>query len=304
VPDQPSYFDPQAIAQLRTLELRARWIVDGYLSGRHRSPLHGFSNEFAQHREYTPGDDWRHVDWKVFGRTDKYYLKQYQDESNLICYLLVDFSPSMAYRSSGTPFSKLDYARSFAASLAWLLLMRRDAVGLVLFDDRIRSWLTPASTPSALPQMLATMEQTESRNESQIRDVLYEVARRLSKKVVVIVLSDFFEDANEVILGLRHLRHDRHDTNAVQILDPAEIEFPFDRTTLFQGLEGNDSLLADAAAMGEAYRKAIRGFCTLLCNECRQSDVAFHQILTTAPFDLSLSQFLTNNASHSDQRQL
>src|SRR5262245_54090259 len=186
--------DPQTLAKLHGLRLRARHIVEGYVAGLHASPYQGFSIEFAEHREYAPGDDLRYVDWKVFGKSDKVYLKQYEDETNLLCYLALDISESMTYRGPGAALSKLEYAQSLAAALAWLVLRQQDAVGLATFDDQIRALVRPAGNPSHLEQILAVMESALGGAKTAAGPIFHELAQRLTKRGVVIVLSDFFDE--------------------------------------------------------------------------------------------------------------
>ncbi len=256
----PKSLDPQTLAKLQGLRLRARRIVEGFVAGLHRSPYRGFSVEFAEHREYVPGDDIRHLDWKVFGRTDKFYLKQYEDETNLICYLALDVSESMSYRGPDSPLSKLEYAQCIAAALAWLVLQNQDAVGLITFDRQIRDYVPPSNSPSRLNELLSIMEQVPSANKTAIGDTFQQLAQKLTKRGVVLVISDLFDDAKSVLNGLRHLRHRQHDLAVLQILDPAELSLPFDRPTLFHGLEGMPDLTTQPRTIRAAYQAELNGF--------------------------------------------
>src|SRR5262245_13534903 len=203
--------EPRTLAKLKGLRLRARHIVEGYVAGLHRSPYHGFSIEFAEHREYAPGDDLRYVDWKVFGRTDKFYLKQYEDETNLIVYLVLDISESMTYQGPDAALSKLEYAQCLAASIAWLVLQQQDAVGLVTFDDQIRSTIRPSGNASHLKELLQAMETTPTTVKTKTGPVFHELAERWTKRGVVIILSDLFDNVATMLAGLKHFRHRRHD---------------------------------------------------------------------------------------------
>ena len=205
--------DPQMLARLQGLPLRARRIVEGYVSGVHRSPFHGFSIEFAEHREYAPGDDLRYLDWKVFGRTDKYYLKQFEEETNLVCHLLLDTSESMRYRSDAAPMSKLEYAQRAAAALAYLVLHQQDSVGLVTFDSEIRSLVRASSNPSHLKDILHVMEEAAAERKTSTGPIFHDLAERLKKRGIVIVLSDLFDDVDAMMAGLKHLRHRRHEVD-------------------------------------------------------------------------------------------
>src|SRR3954467_1727355 len=203
--------DPSTLARLQGLGLRARRIVEGYVAGLHRSPYRGFSNEFAEHREYAPGDDLRYLDWKVFGRSDKVYLKQYEDETNLICYVALDVSESMTYAGPTAALSKLEYAQSLAAALAWLVLRQQDAVGLALFDSQIRAMVRAAGNRSHLEQILTVIESASPGKRTAAGPIFHELAQRLTKRGVVVIFSDFFDDLSSIAAGLKLLRHRNHD---------------------------------------------------------------------------------------------
>jgi len=232
------YLDPATLAKLNGLDLKARLIVEGYVSGLHKSPFRGFSIEFAEHREYVPGDDLRYVDWKVFGKSDRIYLKQYEEETNFACWFLVDTSESMSYRSEGTPLSKLDYARHVAAALSYLVLNQQDAAGLATFDRGVRSFVRAATQPTHLKQLCHVMDADGTGDDTALGPILHELAERIRQRGVVVLLSDLFDDVEALQLGLKHLRHRRHEVIVLQVIDPAEQDFPFADPTLFKGLEG------------------------------------------------------------------
>jgi len=232
--DRAKYLDPVTLAKVRSLELRARLVVEGYLSGLHRSPYHGFSVEFAQHREYVPGDDIKHVDWKVYGRTGRYYLKQFEEETNLVCFLLLDTSESMRYQSG--PVSKYEYACTLAAALSYLVLHQQDSVGLATFDNQLRTLLRPSGQMSHLKQVLHVMTQGAAREKTMLAPVFHDLAGRIVRRSLIMVLSDLFDDVADLLTGLKHFRHKGHDVIVFHILDRAEAEFPFQETTLFRGL--------------------------------------------------------------------
>ena len=288
------FFDPQTLAKLSSLELRARLIVEGYVSGVHRSPFHGFSVEFAEHREYTPGDDVRYVDWKVFGRTDKYYLKQYEEETNLLCYLLLDTSQSMAYRGPSAALSKLEYAQCIAASLAWLVLQQQDSVGLVTFDAEIRALVRASSNPSHLEQLLHVMEIARPERKTAAGAVLHDLAERLKKRGIVIVLSDLLDRVPAVLAGLKHLRHRRHEVVVFHVLDPAELDFPFRGTTLFKGLEQLPDVLAEPAALRRAYLQQFGEFVREVKQGCSEHRIDYVSVRTDQPIDAALTSYLTS----------
>ncbi len=285
-----TFIDPQTLAKIQGLRLRARHIVEGYVAGLHRSPYHGFSIEFAEHREYAPGDDLRYVDWKVFGKSDKFYLKQYEDETNLLCYLALDISESMSYRGPGAALSKLEYAQCVAAALAWLVLRQQDAIGLATFDDQIRALVRPAGNPSHLEQLLAVMESVRGGAKTAAGPIFHELAQRLTKRGVVIVLSDFFDELSSLAAGLKHFRHRKHDVVLLHVLDPAELEFPFRGPTEFKGLEGLPEVAADPQVIRQAYLREINVFRESLEKECRQQHIDYFLLRTDQPLDAALTR--------------
>ncbi|HIA19618.1 MAG TPA: DUF58 domain-containing protein [Planctomycetaceae bacterium] len=288
--------DPQTLANIQGLRLRAQHIVEGYVAGLHRSPYHGFSIEFAEHREYVPGDDLRYLDWKVLARTDKLSLKRYEDETNLIAYLVLDISESMQYCGPGEALSKLEYAQCLAASLAWLILRQQDAVSLVTFDEKIQTFVPPASHPAHLQQLVEVMETAPSQAKTSIGPVFHELAERFSKRGVVVVLSDLFDDPSGVVAGLKHFRHRQHDVIVFHLLDPAELDFPFEQPTRFQGLEQLPEVLTDARALRRAYLREFESYLKQVTQQCRAAGLDYQQIRTDAPMDTTLFNYLTKRA--------
>jgi len=286
--------DPQTLAKVQGLRLRAKHIVEGLIAGSHRSPHRGFSIEFAEHRDYAPGDDLRYLDWKVLGRTDKYYIKQFEDETNLICNLVVDVSESMRYKSPDAALSKLEYAQCIGATLAWLILQQQDAVGLVTFDEQVRSMVPPSGSPVQLQQVIDVLQSAESKEKTQIGPLLHELSGRLNRRGLVIVLSDFFDDVDSIMAGLRHLRFRKHDIILMQVLDPAELDFPFDRPTMFNGLEAFPELLADPVSVRKAYREEIEAFINDLRSQSLANQMDYAQIRTDQPFDAVLRNFFNH----------
>lgn len=292
------YLDPQTLARLQGLELRARLIVEGYVSGVHRSPFHGFSIEFAEHREYVPGDDLRHVDWKVFGKTDKIYLKQYEEETNLVSYVLLDTSESMRYKSDGAAMSKLEYAQCIAASLSYLVLQQQDSMGLVTFDKEIRALVRASSNPSHLRQLLHVMEESVPERKTATGPIFHDLAERLKKRGIVLILSDLFDDVNSMLAGLKHFRHRRHEVILFHVLDPAELDFPFQQITLFKGLEQMPDVLADPQSLRKAYLAEFNAFIQQVKQGCRAQRIDYVQIRTDQPLDVALSSYLASRMSH------
>jgi uncharacterized protein (DUF58 family) len=292
MPNTSSSLDPRTLAKLSGLQLRARHIVEGYVSGLHRSPYHGFSIEFAEHREYAPGDDLRFVDWKVFGRTDRFYLKQYEDETNLILYIVLDTSESMQYQGPDSPLSKLAYAQCVAASLAWLVLMQQDAVGLVTFDNQIRTLIKPSSSPAHLQQVLSVIENVTSSQKTSTGPIFHELAERFTKRGVVLILSDLFDNVDAMLAGLKHFHHRRHDVIVMHTLDPAELDFPFRGPTMFKGLEQYPEVLADPDALRKAYLREFQSFLHNVQRGCRVNNLDYQQMRTDQPLDVVLSSYL------------
>jgi uncharacterized protein (DUF58 family) len=294
MPDSQRFLDPVTLARLQGLELRARHVVEGYVSGVHRSPYHGFSIEFAEHREYVPGDDLRYVDWKVFGKTDKFYLKQYEEETNLLCYLLLDSSESMRYKSDSAPLSKLEYAQTVAASLAYLILQQQDSVGLATFDNEIRSLVRASSNPSHLKQLLHVMELTVAERKTRTGPILHDLAERFKKRGVVIILSDLFDDVPSIMAGLKHFRHRRHEVILFHTLDPAEIDFPFQKITMFKGLEQMPDVLTDPRALRKAYQQEFGTFLQAVRKGCRSQQVDYVEMRTDASLEVALTSYLAS----------
>lgn len=295
--DYQKYLDPQTLAKLQGLELRARLIVEGYVAGLHRSPYHGFSIEFAEHREYVPGDDLRYVDWKVFAKTDKIYLKQYEEETNLLSYLLLDTSESMRYQSAGAALSKLQYAQCVAASLAYLVLQQQDSVGLVTFDRNIRTLVRPSSNASHLKHLLHVMEESTAERKTATGPIFHELAERLSKRGIVVILSDLFDNVPSMMAGLKHFRHRRHEVIIFHVLDPAELDFPFEQTTLFKGLEELPDVLAEPKTLRKAYLQEFERFLKDVRVGCRNQRIDYVPVRTDQPLDLALSSYLASRMS-------
>jgi uncharacterized protein (DUF58 family) len=288
------YLDPAVLARLQGLALRARLIVEGYVAGVHRSPFHGFSIEFAEHREYTPGDDLRYLDWKALGRSDKYYLKQFEEETNLVCNLLLDTSESMAYQSAKAPLSKLEYAKCAAASLAYLILQQQDSVGMVTFDREIRALVRPSGNPSHLKEILHVMEQSNGERKTSTGPILHDLAERFRKRGIVIIFSDLLDDVEAILAGLKHFRHRRHEVVLMHVLDPAEIDFPFEQLTLFRGLEGLPKLLAEPRALRTAYLDELDSFTRRLKQGCRQQRIDYVLVRTDQSLEIVLSSYLAS----------
>ena len=286
--------DPELLARLQGLQLQARRIVEGYAAGMHRSPYHGFSIEFAEHREYAPGDDLRYLDWKVFGRTDKYYLKQFEEETNLVCTLLLDISQSMSYRSDEAPMSKLDYARSAAAAMAYVVLQQQDSVGLVTFDHEIRALIRPSSNPSHSEQLLQVMLEASPERKTATGAIFHDLAERIKRRGIVVILSDLFDNVDTMLAGLAHFRHRRHEVVLFHVLDRAEVEFPFRELTRFRGLEAWPDALVDPRGVRRAYLREFGDFLRRVQSGCRMHQIDYVPMHTDQPLDVALWSYLTS----------
>jgi len=282
--------DPQTLARIARLELRARAVVEGIISGMHRSPHRGYSVEFAQHRNYSPGDEIRHIDWKVFGRSDRLYVKQYEEETNLKAYFVLDASASMNYRSGA--LSKLDYGAIIAASLSSLLLQQRDSVGLALFSDGVRSFMPASSTPSHLRLVLTQLEHVETAPRTGISHTFHDLAERIRRRSLIIVLSDLFDDPQAVVRGLQHFRHRKHEVIVFHLLDRDELTFPFRETVVFQGMEEEGQMPAEPNALRREYLRLFEEYQTALRRGCRELGMDYVVMPTDQPVDSALSEYL------------
>jgi uncharacterized protein (DUF58 family) len=290
-----NYLNPETLARIRALELHARQVVDGYLAGMHRSAQHGFAVEFAQHREYAPGDDTRHIDWKVFGRTERYFLKQYELETNLVCWLLVDASESMRYGSGSV--TKYDFACLLAASMAYLVLKQNDSIGLATFDNQLRQSLRASGHPSQLQDVLRILMTGAYTEKSRIGNVFHDATDRFNRRGVVMIFSDLFDEVSELIAGLKHLRHQRHEVVIFQILDPAELEFPFRQATLFRGLEQWPELLTDPLGVRDGYLAEFNTFLENVQRECRMNNIDYLRLRTDQDVGHCLAEYLARRAA-------
>jgi uncharacterized protein (DUF58 family) len=293
--DYRKYLDPRTLAKVGSLELRARLIVEGLMAGMHRSPYQGISVEFAQHRPYAAGDDIRHVDWKVFGRTEKVYLKQYLQETNLDLVCMVDASESMGFGSidiAGGQWTKYDHATAIAASLAYMAIQQQDSVGLAIFDQTLSRYFKPSNSPGQWKLVVNELQQIPRWNKTSTGKILDQLAEKLTHRSLIVILSDFFDDLTAIKQGLRHLRYKKHEIMVFQILDPQEIEFPFEDVTMFKGLEELGDLLTEPRALRQGYLDQLAAFTEELKKVCRGMNIDFQRFGSGDPLDVALSQFL------------
>jgi uncharacterized protein (DUF58 family) len=283
--------DPSIIPKINSLELRARLVVEGFMIGLHKSPYHGFSVEFTQHRPYMQGDGLKDVDWKVYGKTEKFYIKQYEEETNLRSYILLDVSKSMQF-SSGNNASKLEYASTLAAALSYLMMKQQDAFGLTLYSDRIVQYLPPKATKSYLRQILKSLVSVKASDTTNTAACLNSVAEKIKRRGLVIIISDLFDDIESVISALKHFSYQKNEIIVFQILDPIERNFAFGRDAIFRDMESEEELTTQPYQIQKAYKLAIEEFIGKIKSECLNSKIDFNIIETSTPFDKALMSYI------------
>jgi len=288
------FLDPAVVARLGTLELKARTIVEGFLSGLHRSPFKGFSVEFAEYRQYMPGDDLATIDWKVYARSDRHYVKKFEEETNLDCHVMIDVSGSMSYGSRGV--SKHEYASCLAASLAYLMNRQRDAVGLTAFDEQIVTMLPASSRPGHLRSLLVTLSRLTIGARTNVSKPLHHLAESLTKRGMVVLISDLLDDPERVIRGLKHFQFRGTDVIVFHVLDPDEIEFPFERPTRFEDLETSEEVMAVPSVVREEYLKAMGSLIERYKRELGASGIDYNLLSTTQPIEMALLEYLSTRA--------
>lgn len=289
--DYRKYLVPQVVAKLANIELIAKLVVEGFITGLHHSPYHGFSVEFAEHRAYRPGDEIKYLDWKVLARTEKYFIKQFEEETNTRAMIILDASGSMKFSSDGN-ISKYDYGSYLAASLALLMIQQRDAVGLVLYDTKIRKFHSPNSRPSFIREILKTLETNKPENQTGTADCLNEIAERIKKRSLIIVISDFFDDVDKVAKALQHFRHDQNEVIVFHLLDQREIDFKFGKSATFTDLETGDKMLTHPYQLQKAYESTMNEFINHIKSKCLFLRIDYNLITTNTPFDKALVAYL------------
>lgn len=293
--------DGRAMKSISHLELIARGMVEGFVTGKHRSPYRGFSVEFAEHREYVAGDDVKDIDWRVYAKSDRYYVKQYMEETNLRASIILDASGSMAYtgnsaiKRDGLPLSKFDYATRLAALLTHLLLHQQDAVGLVTFDTRLRKYIPSRSRQTHMQVLLEELSITKTGGETNIAPILHDIAERIKKRGLIIIISDFFDDPEEVLKGLHHFRYRKHEVILMHVMAEEELSFPFDNWSMFKDLEVRDAKVEiDPRAIRAAYLDEIRRFIDVISKGAGDLDIDYVPMITNTELDQSLSGYLSH----------
>lgn len=298
MPVSRKYLDPETIARLSGLELRARSFAVGFRSGVQRSPYHGFSIEFAEHREYVPGDDVRNIDWRVFGRADRLYVKEHEEETNLSCHILVDASNSMAYRGAAAHSgrTKLEYSCGLAASLAYLLVHQQDAAGLITFDRQIRAQMSASTGRSHLNNLAKLLEDTQPAEVTDVKILFHRLAEGLRKRTMIVLISDLLADAADVVSGLEHISHSGHELIVFHVLDDDEWNMPFVENALFEGLEDSQRLLADPQSLRTSYLAVVERFVARVKGACIKHRADYVPVNTRDPLVAVLSGYLARRA--------
>jgi uncharacterized protein (DUF58 family) len=293
-PGELRFLDPAVLARLGTLELRARTIVEGFLSGLHRSPFKGFSVEFAEYRQYLPGDDLSSIDWKVYARTDRYYVKKFEEETNLDCYLLLDVSASMEYGSQGV--TKREYASMLAASLAFLMNRQRDAVGLMAFDETLLAMLPPSARPGHLRSVLGMLDRVGPGTRTDVSKPLHLLADGVRKRGLVILISDLLDEPARVVDGLRHFRFRGNDVIVFHVVDPAELTFPFERASRFRDMEDGTEMMAIPSVVRAQYLDAMHAAHQVYRRELKSVGIDYRLLDTSQPLEFALMSYLSTRS--------
>lgn len=312
--DYRRFLEPSVIAKLSNIELKAKFVVQGFMAGLHKSPYHGFSVEFTEHRQYTPGDDLRYLDWKVFARTGRYYIKQFEEETNLKAYIILDVSRSMSYVSDNAdkkeikffPFkkknlnvkphnnsiSKIEYSSYMAASLAYLMMIQRDAVSLITYDTKVKTFLPPRSTQSNLKQILKELSNIEPSGETGTAESLNSIAEKIKRRGLVILISDLLDDQDKVINALKHFRYNKNEVILFQVLDPVEKSFLEGNSVVLVDMETGEEMFSQPDSMQKYYKDAMEKFIERYKTECIKNNIDYELITTDTPFDISLLKYL------------
>ncbi len=289
--DYRKYLSPSYVSKLNSLELRARLVVEGFMVGLHKSPYHGFSVEFTEHRPYMQGDNLRDVDWKVYGKTNRYFIKQYEEETNLKSYILLDTSKSMSYASERN-ISKLEYASTLVAGLSYLMIKQQDAVGISLYSEKIDKYLPPKSSRAYLQQLLKSLAEVKPSNKTNTAASLNSIAEKIKRRGLVIVVSDLFDEVDSVLGALKHFRYNNNEVIVFQILDPVERSFNFTGDAVFKDIENEEELTTQPYQIQKAYREAMNEFIHKIKSECLNSKIDYNLIDTSQPYDKALINYI------------
>ncbi|MEJ2615253.1 MAG: DUF58 domain-containing protein [Ignavibacteriaceae bacterium] len=289
--DYRKYLNPAIISKLNSLELKARLVVEGFMVGLHKSPYHGFSVEFTEHRPYMQGDNLKDVDWKVYGKTERYFIKQYEEETNLKSYILLDTSKSMDY-TSGENITKLNYSIILVAALSYLMIKQQDAVGLSLYSEQIDKYFPPKATRAYLLEILKNLSTVKASSKTNTAASLNSIAEKIKRRGLVVIVSDFFDDINSILSALKHFRYKNNEVIVFQVLDPLERSFAFGRDAVFRDLETGAEMTTQPYQIQKAYKDAMNNFINKIKSECRNSNIEYNLIETSTPFDKALFNYI------------
>tara|TARA_B100000953_G_scaffold94421_1_gene77151 strand:+ start:59 stop:946 length:888 start_codon:yes stop_codon:yes gene_type:complete len=284
------YLNPNIINTLENLQLKAQFIVEGFMTGLHKSPFHGFSVEFSEHRSYTPGDETKNIDWKLWSKTDKYYIKRFEEETNLLCHIFLDSSQSMSFSSNNV--TKFEYAQMLAAALSYLIIKQRDSLGLHVFDSKIRQTIRPKSTKNHLNTILSVMDKIKIGHKTNISEILHAGAEKIKKRGFIILLSDLFDSSQKIINSLKHLRYYNHEVLVFHILDKQEIELNYNEKMIFEDLENDNQIVTEPWQIKKSYKKEMKERIEYFNTECSGMNISYNLILTDQLLDLALYKFL------------
>jgi uncharacterized protein (DUF58 family) len=286
------YFEPEQAARLGKLNLIARTAMEGFITGLHRSPHHGFSVEFSEHREYVSGDDLRHLDWVALARTDRYYIKRYEQETNLRAHILLDASGSMAYGSGG--MTKFEYGCRLASLIAYLMVRQQDVVGLVIFDKAIRRHIPPGGTATHLNRLFTSLEDIVPGDVTAVGRTFHDMAEKIARRGLIVIISDLYDEPLEVVRALRHFRHNKHQVIVFHVFDQAELDLPFNKLVTFVDMETQEKLQIDPKFIRDEYRRQIDDFIGRYRRDCSDSSIEYIMTSTATPYDVTLRSFLAS----------
>jgi len=289
--DYRKFLLPSVISKINSFELKARLIVEGFMVGLHKSPYHGFSVEFSEHRPYLQGDNIRDIDWKVFGKTEKYFIKQYEEETNLRSYIILDSSGSMKYQSEGN-VSKFEYASTLAAALSFLMIKQQDAAGLTLYSDKITRNFPPKASRAYLNLILKGLAEEKASDKTNTAECLNSIAEKIKRRGLVIIISDMFDEINSVLSALKHFRYMKNEVIVFQILDPKERNFSFGKDAVFHDIETDEEITTQPYQIQKAYRDAFNEYIARIKNECLNSNIEYNLIENSTPFDKALFSYI------------
>ena len=289
--DYKNFLNPSIVSKLNSLELKARLVVEGFMVGLHKSPYHGFSVEFTEHRPYMQGDSLKDVDWKVYGKTDKFFIKQYEEETNLKSYILLDSSKSMQY-SSGKNISKLEYGITLVAALSYLMIKQKDAVGLTVYAEQVNTYFPPRAAKTYLQEILKSLSALKASSKTNTASCLNSIAEKIKRRGLVIIVSDLFDDVSSILSALKHFRYQKNEVIVFQLLDPVERSFSFGADAVFKDLETEEEMTTRPYQIQKAYQQAMQDFVDKIKKECLNSNIEYNLIDTSMPFDKALFSYI------------